>query len=49
MPPGTAATYAASFDKTRDGDKVETVVLRFGETLDDVARAHGTTANSCAR
>jgi membrane-bound lytic murein transglycosylase D len=44
LPPGTASTYAASFDKTRDGDKVETVVLRFGETLDDVARAHGTTA-----
>ena len=44
LPPGTASTYAASFDKTRDSDKVETVVLRFGETLDDVARAHGTTA-----
>jgi membrane-bound lytic murein transglycosylase D len=44
LPPGTASTYAASFDKARDGDKVETVVLRFGETLDDVARAHGTTA-----
>lgn len=44
LPPGTAAVYAASFDKNRDGDKVETVVLRFGETLDDVARAHGTTA-----
>jgi membrane-bound lytic murein transglycosylase D len=44
LPPGTAATYAASFDRTRDGDKVESVVLRFGETLDDVARAHGTTA-----
>jgi len=44
LPPGTASAYIASFDKTRDGDKVETVVLRFGETLDDVARAHGTTA-----
>ena len=49
LPPGTAATYAASFDKTRDGDKVETVVLRFGETLDDVARAHGTTAKQLRR
>jgi len=44
LPPGTAAVYAASSDKNRDSDKVETVVLRFGETLDDVARAHGTTA-----
>lgn len=44
LPPGTGAEYAASIDKNRDGDKVETVVLRFGETLDDVARAHGTTA-----
>ncbi len=49
LPPGTGATYAASFDKTRDGDKVETVVLRFGETLDDVARAHGTTAKQLRR
>ncbi len=44
LPPGTAAVYAASIDKNRDSDKVETVVLRFGETLDDVARAHGTSA-----
>ncbi|HEY6475463.1 MAG TPA: transglycosylase SLT domain-containing protein [Polyangia bacterium] len=40
LPPGTAAVYAASADKNRDADKLETVVLRFGETLDDVARAH---------
>jgi len=45
LPPGTAATYAAGFDKTRNAaDKLETVVLRFGETLDDVGRAHGATA-----
>lgn len=42
LPPGTGVTYAAGFDKTRTAaDKLETVVLRFGETLDDVARAHG--------
>jgi membrane-bound lytic murein transglycosylase D len=42
LPPGTGATYAASFDRTSTAaDKLETVVLRFGETLDDVARAHG--------
>ena len=46
--PGHGVAYAASFDKTRDGDKVETVVLRFGETLDDVARARGTTAQAAA-
>jgi membrane-bound lytic murein transglycosylase D len=45
LPPGTSATYAASFDKTRNGaDKLETVVLRFGETLEDVGRAHGASA-----
>jgi membrane-bound lytic murein transglycosylase D len=42
VPPGTAATFAASFDKSRGaGDKLDVVVLRFGETLDDVARARG--------
>jgi peptidoglycan lytic transglycosylase D len=44
LPPGTAAGYAAGFEKTRGADKLDTVVLRFGETLEDVARAHGTTA-----
>src|SRR6185312_13223305 len=49
LPPGTAAVYAASTDKTRDADKMETVVLRFGETLDDVARAHGSSAKELRR
>jgi len=49
LPPGTASVYAASFDKTRDSDKLETVVLRFGETLDDVARAHGSSAKELRR
>jgi membrane-bound lytic murein transglycosylase D len=49
LPPGTAATYLASIDKARDSDKVETVVLRFGETLDDVARAHGITTKQLRR
>ncbi|HLK92581.1 MAG TPA: transglycosylase SLT domain-containing protein [Polyangia bacterium] len=49
LPPGTAAVYAASLDKDRDADKLETVVLRFGETLDDVARAHGSTARELRR
>jgi membrane-bound lytic murein transglycosylase D len=49
LPPGTAAVYAASFDKARDSDKLETVVLRFGETLDDVARAHSSSARELRR
>jgi len=49
LPPGTASVYAASLDKTRDSDKLETVVLRFGETLDDVARAHGSSAKELRR
>ncbi len=49
LPPGTASVYAASFDKTRDSDKLETVVLRFGETLDDVARAHGSSVRELRR
>jgi membrane-bound lytic murein transglycosylase D len=49
LPPGTAAVYAASMDKNRDADKLETVVLRFGETLDDVARAHGSSVRELRR
>ena len=49
LPPGTASVYAASFDKTRDADKLETVVLRFGETLDDVARAHASSVRELRR
>jgi membrane-bound lytic murein transglycosylase D len=41
VPTGTASVYAANIDKARAADKVDTVVLRFGETLDDVARARG--------
>ncbi len=44
VPLGTAAVYIANIDKARTADKtdkVDTVVLRFGETLDDVARARG--------
>jgi membrane-bound lytic murein transglycosylase D len=45
LPPGTAVAFAGAFDKTRAaGDKLETVVLRFGETLEDVGKAHGVSA-----
>jgi membrane-bound lytic murein transglycosylase D len=50
LPPGTSATYVASFEKSRTGaDKLETVVLRFGETLDDVARTRGVAARELRR
>jgi len=41
VPTGTASVYAANIDKARAAEKVDTVLLRFGETLDDVARARG--------
>ncbi|HVZ71124.1 MAG TPA: transglycosylase SLT domain-containing protein, partial [Polyangia bacterium] len=50
LPPGTGATFAQSFEAARAAnDRTETVVLRFGETLDDVARARGTTARELKR
>jgi membrane-bound lytic murein transglycosylase D len=40
VPPGTAAICVAGLEKARTGtDKLETLVVRFGETLDDIARA----------
>jgi membrane-bound lytic murein transglycosylase D len=41
VPPGTAVAYAANIEKARSADKLDTVLLRFGETLDDVAKARG--------
>jgi membrane-bound lytic murein transglycosylase D len=42
IPPGSAESYAASLEKARTaGDRLETVVLRFGETLDDLAKVRG--------
>src|SRR4051812_26426341 len=52
VPIGTAALYAANIDKARTADrtdKVDTVVLRFGETLDDVARARGVAVRELRR
>ena len=40
VPPGTAAGYAEALEAASGpGDRMDTVVLRFGETIDDVARA----------
>jgi membrane-bound lytic murein transglycosylase D len=42
LPVGTGATFALGFEVARTAtDQVETVVLRFGESLDDVASARG--------
>jgi membrane-bound lytic murein transglycosylase D len=50
VPPGTAALYAANIEASRTAsDRLEIVTLRFGETLDDVARGHGTTARELKR
>ena len=43
LPVGAGAAFGEAFERTRGpADKLETVTLRFGETLEDVARAHGT-------
>lgn len=50
VPPGSAAAFAEAFERTRGpSDKLETVTLRFGETLDEVARARGTSARELRR
>src|SRR5205807_1182948 len=42
LPAGTAAAYAQGIEGARGAaDRVETVVLRFGESLEDVAHARG--------
>jgi membrane-bound lytic murein transglycosylase D len=49
VPTGCAAGYAANIDKARTADKFDTVLLRFGETLDDVARARGVAVRELRR
>jgi membrane-bound lytic murein transglycosylase D len=50
LPPGASAEFAANLEAARGaGDRTETIVLRFGETLDDVARARGTSARELRR
>jgi membrane-bound lytic murein transglycosylase D len=51
LPPGAGKVFAESFEAARAaaGDRTETVVLRFGETLDDVARTRGVTARELKR
>ncbi|MEP6654637.1 MAG: transglycosylase SLT domain-containing protein [Myxococcales bacterium] len=50
VPAGSAPLFAESFDRVRAAsDRFETVTLRFGETLDDVARARRITARELRR
>jgi membrane-bound lytic murein transglycosylase D len=50
IPTGSAALFAEGFDRSRGpGDRLETLILRFGETLEDVAKSRGTTARELRR
>jgi membrane-bound lytic murein transglycosylase D len=50
IPVGSEALFAEGFDRSRGpGDRLETLVLRFGETLDEVAKSRGTTARELRR
>jgi membrane-bound lytic murein transglycosylase D len=49
LPSGTAAAFVENLETARGGERMETIVLRFGETLDDVARARGTSARELRR
>jgi membrane-bound lytic murein transglycosylase D len=49
VPIGCSAAFASNIENARAGDKLDTVVLRFGETLDDVARARGVAARELRR
>jgi membrane-bound lytic murein transglycosylase D len=49
LPPGSAAAFTENLEAARGSDRTETIVLRFGETMDDVARARGTTARDLRR
>ena len=50
VPPGTAPLFAEAFERVRGvSDRFETVTLRFGETLDDVAKARRTTVRELRR
>jgi len=50
IPVGSTPAFAEAFERTRGAvDRLDTVTLRFGEGLDDVARAHGTTARELRR
>jgi membrane-bound lytic murein transglycosylase D len=49
VPPGTGAAYAAAFENLHASERTETIVLRFGESLDDVAKGRGVSARDLRR
>jgi membrane-bound lytic murein transglycosylase D len=50
IPPGWQGNFAEALERSRSAaDKLETVVLRFGETLDEVARARGMSTRELRR
>ena len=50
LPPGSSAMYAENLERSRTAsDRLQTVVLRFGETLDDVAKTRGLNARELRR
>jgi membrane-bound lytic murein transglycosylase D len=50
VPPGTSALYAQAIEGARaTADRVDTFVMRFGESLDDVAKQHGLSVRELRR
>ncbi len=49
VPVGSASLFAKAEGAARSGHKLQSVVLRFGETLDDVAKAHGSSVRELKR
>jgi membrane-bound lytic murein transglycosylase D len=50
IPPGSSGLYAQAVAQLRkSGERVETVVLRFGDTLDSVAKARGVSLRELKR
>jgi membrane-bound lytic murein transglycosylase D len=41
VPPGAAVAFAANLESAGASERTDTIVLRFGETLDEVARTRG--------
>jgi membrane-bound lytic murein transglycosylase D len=41
VPPGSGVTFTANLESAGASERTETIVLRFGETLDEVARTRG--------
>jgi membrane-bound lytic murein transglycosylase D len=49
VPLGSANLFAKAAGDVRSGEKLQPVVLRFGETLDDVAKARGSSVRELKR